>query len=126
MRREDHDAVGEAMASMRIENLRDRQVGALSGGQQQRAFIARALAQEAHVLLLDEPFSGLDQPACDTLSELLRGLTRRGCLVIASHHDLRTLADVFDEVLLLRRQVVAFGAVGDVLNEANLEAVFGA
>jgi len=126
LRQQDHEAVAEAMAAMRIEDLRGRQIGALSGGQQQRVFIARALAQKAHVLLLDEPFTGLDQPACEMLSELLRVLTHRGCLVIASHHDLRTVESVFDDVLLLRRRVVAFGSVGDVLNEKNLEAVFGA
>lgn len=126
MERRDHDAVNEAMAAMRIDDLAERQIGALSGGQQQRVFIARALAQEAHVLLLDEPFSGLDQPACETLAELLKSLTRKECLVVASHHDLRTVASIFDDVLLLRREVVAFGAVDDVLNEANLEVVFGA
>jgi hypothetical protein len=74
--------------SMQLQALAGRQIGALSGGQQQRAFIARALAQEAHVLLLDEPFAGLDHPSVQMLGALLQELAKHGRLVIASHHDL--------------------------------------
>ena len=78
---EDREAVERAMATMRIGDLARRQVGALSGGQQQRVLIARALAQEAHVLLLDEPFAGLDQPAQELLARLLRDLASSGKVV---------------------------------------------
>jgi ABC-type Mn2+/Zn2+ transport system ATPase subunit len=97
----------------------------LSGGQQQRAFIARALAQEAHVLMLDEPFNGLDRPARESLSLLLRQQAAEGRLVIASHHDLNTVEGLFDEVLILNRRAVAFGRVGDVFTEANLALAYG-
>jgi len=122
----DRDAVARAMATMRIRNLAARQVGALSGGQQQRALIARALAQEAHVLLLDEPFAGLDQPAQDLLAELLRDLAASGRLIVASHHDLKTVGDIFDEVVLLNRTLIATGPSVDTMTEENLARAFGA
>lgn len=121
-----HDAeiVERALQSMNLLDLQDRQISALSGGQQQRTFIARALAQEAHVLLLDEPFTGLDKPAQETLSQLFRELTREGRLLIASHHDLETVGDIFDEVLLLKRNQIAFGSVSDIFTKANVQACY--
>jgi ABC-type Mn2+/Zn2+ transport system ATPase subunit len=121
----DEDAVAGALETMRIEELAKRQVGALSGGQQQRALIARALAQEASVLLLDEPFAGLDQPARDLLARLLRALASGGRLVVASHHDLKTVADIFDRVVLLNRELIATGRSQDVMTEENLLRAFG-
>jgi ABC-type Mn2+/Zn2+ transport system ATPase subunit len=121
---EDEAVVVSAITAMRLAELQHRQISALSGGQQQRAFIARALAQEADVLLLDEPFTGLDQPAQDQLSELMKELTTQGRLLIASHHNLSTVADLFDRALLLMHEVVAFGAPQDVLTEPNLERAF--
>jgi len=123
--KKDRDVVEAAMETMRLEDLANRQISALSGGQQQRAFVARALAQEAHVLLLDEPFTGLDRPSQELLTELLGQLALGGRLVIASHHDLDTVDEIFDEVLLLNRRQVAFGAVEDVFHADNLEACFG-
>lgn len=125
MRAEDEDAIERAMDMMGVRELRHRQIGALSGGQQQRVFIARALAQDAHVLLLDEPFAGLDQPSCDILADLLRKLAAQGSLVIASHHDMRTVEDIFDEMLLINKRMIAYGKPTDVLTEDNLEAAFG-
>lgn len=118
--RRDRDAVERAMATMRIGDLADRQINALSGGQQQRAFIARALAQEAHVLLLDEPYAGLDQPSQDILTTLLKELARSGSLIIAAHHDLRSVAEIFDDVLLLNHELVAYGPPAEVLTPENL------
>ncbi len=123
--KDDDEAVGRALATMRIENLAARQVGALSGGQQQRALIARALAQEAHVLLLDEPFAGLDPPAQDLLAKLLKELASSGCLIVASHHDLKTVGCIFSEVVLLNGTLIATGASSDVMTEANLTRAFG-
>ncbi len=122
----DHAAVESAIATMQLGGLADRQIGALSGGQQQRAFIARALAQEAHVLLLDEPFAGLDHPSSEALGDLLRALTRQQRLVVASHHDLSSVERLFDEVLLLNRRVVAFGPPAEVLQAERLKEAFGA
>ena len=89
---DDAAAVADALAAARLEGLADRQIAALSGGQQQRAFLARAVAQGAHVYLLDEPFTGLDRNAAALLAELLRRLAGEGRLVVVSHHDLRTVA----------------------------------
>jgi ABC-type Mn2+/Zn2+ transport system ATPase subunit len=124
-RTEDREAVDRAMATMRIDDLAHRQVGALSGGQQQRALIARALAQEAHVLLLDEPFAGLDQPAQELLARLLRDLAASGRLIVASHHDLKTVGDIFDEVLLLNGTLIAQGTSAETMTQENLKRAFG-
>ena len=98
---------------------------AVSGGQQQRAFLARALAQEAHVLLLDEPFTGLDAPASQSLGRLLDSLAAEGRLVIASHHDLNTAADIFDTILLMNRELAAFGPPKEVLSPARIREIYG-
>lgn len=121
----DEEKVDQALRVMRLEDLEKRQISELSGGQQQRAFIARALAQEAHVLLLDEPFNGLDRPARENLSSVLRELAGQGRLVIASHHDLATVPALFDEVLILNRAPVAYGRVADVFTPAGLALAFG-
>jgi ABC-type Mn2+/Zn2+ transport system ATPase subunit len=121
----DAQAVEKALATMRIADLARRQVGALSGGQQQRVLIARALAQEAHVLLLDEPFAGLDQPSQDLLAGLLRDLARNGHLIVASHHDLKTVGDIFDEVVLLNGSLIARGPSKEAMSEENLTRAFG-
>ena len=120
----DEEIVERALVSMRLIDLQHRQISALSGGQQQRAFIARALAQEAHVLLLDEPFTGLDRPAQETLIALFRELSKEGRLLIASHHDLASVSSVFDEVLILKRTQVAFGGVNEVFTEDNIKAAY--
>ena len=124
-RRHDKDIVDRALETMQLTDLQNRQIGALSGGQQQRTFIARALAQEAHVLILDEPFTGLDKPAQEQLCQLFGELTAEGRLLVASHHELGSVAPIFDEVLLLRRHVVAFGPVEDVFTPSNIEETFG-
>jgi ABC-type Mn2+/Zn2+ transport system ATPase subunit len=121
----DRVAVDAALETMRLTDLADRQINALSGGQQQRAFVARALAQEAHVLLLDEPFAGLDRPSQELLTELLGSLAVGGRLVIAAHHDLDTVPEIFDEVLLINRRRIAYGPVDEVFTSANLERCFG-
>lgn len=123
-RRHDREIVDRALETMRLGDLQDRQIGALSGGQQQRTFIARALAQEAHVLILDEPFTGLDKPAQEQLSHLFGELTREGRLLIASHHELGSVPEIFDEVLLLRRKVVAFGPVAEAFTPERIEEAF--
>ena len=125
MQRKDFVAVDEALSAMQLQGLAHRQIGALSGGQQQRAFIARALAQEAHVLLLDEPFAGLDHPSMQMLGKLLRALAEHGRLVIASHHDLSSLDSLFDEVLLMNRRLIQRGKPAAVLQPDVLKEAFG-
>ncbi|WP_425511004.1 metal ABC transporter ATP-binding protein [Haloferula helveola] len=123
-RNEDDAAVDAALESLELADLQHRQIRELSGGQQQRAFIARAIAQEAHVLLLDEPFTGLDRRASAQLGELLNKLAHEGRLIIASHHDLRSAPELFDEALLLNTRQIAFGPTNEVLSESNLDACF--
>ena len=115
----------ESLQRVGLAARMDHRPGELSGGQQQRAFLARALAQEAHILLLDEPFTGLDVPGIESLATLLRALAAEGRLIIASHHDLSTAAQIFDRSLLLNRRAIAYGSTAEVLSESNLLTAFG-
>ena len=121
----DDAAVDDALASLDLLDLQRRQIRELSGGQQQRAFLARALAQEAHVLLLDEPFTGLDRNASRQLGDLLERMANEGRLVVASHHDLASVPRLFDEALLLKTRPIGFGAAAKVLGTRNLDLAFG-
>lgn len=120
----DDAAVDLAIEALDLGTLQQRQIRELSGGQQQRAFIARAIAQEAHVLLLDEPFSGLDRNASVLLTDLLARLSSEGRLIIASHHDLATVNRQFDQVLLLRTRTLAFGTPEQVLTPSYISEAF--
>jgi ABC-type Mn2+/Zn2+ transport system ATPase subunit len=119
-------AVETALVTIDLLDLAARQISALSGGQQQRAFIARALAQNAHVFLLDEPFTGLDRPAQGLLSATIRRLADAGNLVIAAHHDLKTVPELFDQVIFLNRELIAFGKTAEVFTEENIARTFDA
>ncbi len=120
----DERIVADVLASLHLTDLADRQISALSGGQQQRAFLGRALAQEAHVFLLDEPFTGLDKGGQEMMRETLRAIARRGNLVIASHHDLKTVPDLFDEVILLNGELIAFGPTQEIFTEENIRRTY--
>ncbi len=122
--KDDHAAVHDALRLMDLTDLADRQISALSGGQQQRAFLARALAQHAHVFLLDEPFTGLDEPAQQLLAHALRQLAEAGHLVIASHHDLKSTPTWFDQVLFLNGELIAFGSIADTFTDTNIRRTF--
>lgn len=102
-----------------------RQIGQLSGGQQQRVFLARALAQEADIYVLDEPFAGVDAATEKAIIAVLQGLRDEGKTVLAVHHDLATVPDYFDDVLLLNTQVVAAGPVAEAFTESNLQSAYG-
>lgn len=121
---DDTRAVDAALDSLNLNELQHRQIRELSGGQQQRAFLARALAQEAHVFLLDEPFTGLDRNAAILLADLLKKLAGEGRLIIASHHELVSAPDLFDEVLVLNTHQVAFGAVTETLTPQLIADTF--
>lgn len=121
---EDTAAVDRALDSLALTHLQNRQIRELSGGQQQRSFLARALAQEAHVLLLDEPFAGLDRNAAHLLGDLLAKLASEGRLVIASHHDLNTVPHLFDEALVLATRPIVFGPVSEILTDDLIERTF--
>ena len=123
-RDEDTRAVDAAIAAMSLEPLQDRQINALSGGQQQRAFLARALAQEAHVLLLDEPFTGLDKPNQDALRTTFRTLRQQGKLLLVSHHDLATVPVIFDQVALLNGELIAAGPTAQAFTEEHIRRAY--
>jgi manganese/zinc/iron transport system ATP- binding protein len=106
-------------------DLAQRQIGQLSGGQQQRVFLARALAQGADLFLLDEPFAGVDAATEETIMDVLKSLRDEGKSVVCVHHDLSTVADYFDRVLLLNRRVLAEGPAPVVLTTRNLQATYG-
>ncbi len=125
-RPEDDAAVEEALATIGLRDLAGRQISALSGGQQQRAFLARSLAQNAHVFLLDEPFTGLDRPSQELLGATLRRLSEAGNLVIAAHHDLKSVPELFDQVIFLNRELIAFGETAEVFTKENIFRTFSA
>lgn len=120
----EHDIVDASLKKMHLEELADRQISALSGGQQQRAFLARSLAQDAHVFLLDEPFAGLDRQSQQQLGETIKDVARQGNLVIASHHDLKNVPEFFDQVIFLNGELVASGDTATVFTEANITKTF--
>jgi len=122
---EDKIAVDSALEAVQLAPLQDRQISALSGGQQQRVFIARALAQEAHVLLLDEPFTGLDQPSQEALKQVFKKLKTEGKLLLISHHDLQSVPELFDRVLLLNGELIAAGSLNEAFTKDHLTRAYG-
>lgn len=125
LRRADHAAVGDALARVGLTDLADRQIGRLSGGQRKRTFVARAIAQEATLLLLDEPFAGVDTTSQAVITALLRDLAATGATVVVSTHDLHALPGLADEAVLLQRRVLLHGTPQDVLLPENLARAFG-
>lgn len=108
-----------------LRDFEDRQIGQLSGGQQQRTFLARALAQQADLYFMDEPFAGVDAATERTIFELLVKLREQGKTVLVVHHDLRTVPTYFDQVVLLNVRLVAAGPTSRVFNEENLRKTYG-
>jgi len=121
----DREIVRHSLDQLRIADLAKRSIGELSGGQQQRVFLARALAQEPHILLMDEPFTGVDAATQEATLELLDELHTRQVTVMISTHDLNLAAARFEQVLLLNRRVIAYGAAQDVFTAQALAQAFG-
>jgi manganese transport system ATP-binding protein len=124
-RRTDREAVAAALAQVELTELAGRQIGALSGGQRKRAFVARGIAQGAQVLLLDEPFAGVDKRSELTIVTLLRQLAAEGRTVVTSTHDLRGLPDLCDEAILLQQRLLLQGSPAMMLEPGNLALAFG-
>ena len=120
----DHAAVEEALHICDLEDIADRQISALSGGQQQRAFLARAWAQKADIYLLDEPFTGLDRNAVEAFAQAMRRLREAGKLIMASHHDLKSVEALFDHILLLNGELVACGPTAEAFTKDNLDRAY--
>lgn len=116
----------DALARVGMTEFAKRQISELSGGQQQRVFIARALAQQADLLFLDEPLAGVDITTEETVLQILRDLRAQGKTVVVVHHDLETVRQVFDEVILLNVRLVASGPTNSAMSSDNLRLAYGA
>jgi manganese/zinc/iron transport system ATP- binding protein len=115
----------EALELVGMEGFAGRQIGQLSGGQQQRAFLARALVQDADLFLMDEPFAGVDAATEQAIFELMKGLRDEGKSIFVVQHDLGTVRERFDWVVMLNMRLVANGPVDKVFTEENLAAAYG-
>lgn len=121
-----HREAGRAcLERVGIADLADRQISQLSGGQQQRVFLARALAQEADLYFMDEPFTGVDAATERAIVDVLRGLRAQGKTVVCVHHDLQTVEEYFDQVILMNMRIVACGPVREIFTRENLQRTYG-
>ncbi len=121
----DRAKVTDALERVGMSAFRSRQIGELSGGQRKRVFLARALAQEGRLILLDEPFTGVDVKTENAIVDLMRQLAAQGHVMLVSTHNLGSVPDFCDEVVLLNRTVLAAGATATTFTQANLERAFG-
>lgn len=121
----DHAAVQDLLEQLNLSRLATRQISQLSGGQRRRVFIARALAQDTRVLLMDEPFTGVDMAAEQEIMNTLDVLTEQGITILLATHDMGRAARDFDRVLLLKRRLLAFGGAQDVMRPDVLRQAYG-
>ena len=121
----DHTAVDQALERVGMSDFRDRQIGELSGGQRKRVFLARALAQNGQVILLDEPFTGVDVQTEDAIIKLLQELRDEGRVMLVSTHNLGSVPEFCDQTVLVKGTVLNFGPTEEVFTRENLEAAFG-
>ena len=121
----DHAAVANALERVGMTDFRDRQIGELSGGQRKRVFLARALAQNGQVILLDEPFTGVDVQTEEAIITLLRELRDEGRVMLVSTHNLGSVPEFCDQTVLVKGTVLNFGPTSEVFTKDNLEAAFG-
>ena len=119
------EKVAEALEIVGLSDYADRQISQLSGGQFQRVLIARCLVQDADYILLDEPFVGIDSVSEEIIMNTLRDLKKAGKAVLIVHHDLSKVPHYFDQVLLVNREVIAFGPTKETFTEANLKEAYG-
>ena len=121
----DKAKVEESLRRVSMWEFKDRQIGELSGGQKKRVFLARALAQGGRVILLDEPFTGVDVNTEEAIIQLLRELREAGCIILVSTHNLGSVPEFCDQAVLINRTVLAYGPTSEVFTEQNLAATFG-
>lgn len=122
---EDRRLALEAISSVGLSGLENRQISELSGGQQQRVFLARSLAQTADLYLMDEPFASVDAATESAILAVLQDLKQAGKTVIVVHHDLQTVTSYFDDVILLNLRLIASGTVSEVFTTENLQKTYG-
>jgi manganese/iron transport system ATP-binding protein len=121
----DRQAVEQSLRRVGMWDFRDRQIGELSGGQKKRVFLARAVAQGGRIILLDEPFTGVDVQTEEAIIALLRELRAGGCIILVSTHNLGSVPEFCDQAVLINRTVLACGPTAEVFTEQNLTAAFG-
>ncbi len=124
-RKLDHETVNRSMEQLGLNKIANHRIDELSGGQQQRVFLARALAQEPHILLMDEPFTGVDATTQEVTLELLEELRKKKVTTLVSTHDLNLASEKFERVLLLNKKVVAFDVPAKVFTHASIRSAFG-
>ncbi|RLJ41465.1 manganese/iron transport system ATP-binding protein [Litoreibacter meonggei] len=124
-RAEDHKMVENALERVNMLEFRHRQIGELSGGQKKRVFLARALAQDSRVVLLDEPFTGVDVQTEDAIIALLREMRDEGRVMLVSTHNLGSVPEFCDRTILIKETVLAYGPTEDIFTRQNLELAFG-
>lgn len=124
-RNADREIAEQALNNLKMWEFRDRQISQLSGGQQQRVFLARALAQQASLYLMDEPFAGVDVATEKAIIELFKELKAKGNTVVCIHHDLNTVQEYFDYVILINARLIAAGPCEEVLTKDNLNKTYG-
>jgi len=121
----DHAAVNSAMEQLGIQKLAKNSLNEISGGQLQRVFLARAIAQDPHILLMDEPFNGVDVSTQEATFEILTLLRKKNVTVMVSTHDLNMAASKFENIMLLNHRIIAFGTPETVMTPSNLADAFG-
>jgi len=123
--KEDKDIAMEALKEVGMEGFKDSQIGELSGGQQQRVFLGRALCQNAQVFFLDEPFVGVDILTEEKIISILKKLASQGKTLLVVHHDLGSVRDYFDDVILLNQRLIAYGPTETTFNDENIKRTYG-
>jgi len=121
----DHQMVEMALSRVGMESFRERQIGELSGGQKKRVFLARALAQESQIVLLDEPFTGVDVKTEEQIMALLREMRSEGKVILVSTHNLGSVPEFCDRAVLINRTILASGTTKSVFTQENLQLAFG-
>lgn len=125
LRKADREAAMDCLSKVGLESFAGRQISQLSGGQQQRTFLARALAQKASLYFMDEPFAGVDAATEKTIIQLLKSMTLAGDTVIVVHHDLQTVSQYFDWVILLNTRLIGCGPTENIFTSDNLRETYG-
>jgi len=124
-KQKDHQMVEMALSRVGMESFRERQIGELSGGQKKRVFLARALAQESQIVLLDEPFTGVDVKTEEQIMALLREMRSEGKVILVSTHNLGSVPEFCDRAVLINRTILASGTTKSVFTQENLQLAFG-
>jgi len=123
--KKDHQAVNDALDRVGMSDYKTRQIGELSGGQKKRVFLARALAQESKVILLDEPFTGVDVKTEEAIIKLLQEMREEGHVMLVSTHNLGSVPEFCDRTILIKETVLAYGLTTEIFTQENLEKTFG-